>query len=90
MKSYSIPKNFNGYLLRKELEKVNIFIEEIIIHDDKLWLDTDNDLADEIVANYKGKTLKQEQAEAEAKEAQRQAILDRLGITADEAKLILG
>jgi hypothetical protein len=30
------------------------------------------------------------QAEAEAKETQRQAILDRLGLTADEAKLILG
>ena len=29
-------------------------------------------------------------AEAEAKESQRQAILDRLGLTADEAKLILG
>ena len=29
-------------------------------------------------------------AEAEAKLAQRQAILDRLGLTADEAKLILG
>jgi len=29
-------------------------------------------------------------AEAEAKQAQRQAILDRLGLTADEAKLILG
>ena len=29
-------------------------------------------------------------AEAEAKAAQRQAILDRLGLTADEAKLILG
>lgn len=29
-------------------------------------------------------------AEAEAKEATRQAILDRLGLTADEAKLILG
>lgn len=29
-------------------------------------------------------------AEVEAKEAQRQAILDRLGLTADEAKLILG
>jgi hypothetical protein len=28
--------------------------------------------------------------EAEAKEAARQAILDRLGLTADEAKLILG
>lgn len=31
-----------------------------------------------------------EKAEAEAKETQRQAILDRLGLTADEAKLILG
>lgn len=28
--------------------------------------------------------------EAEAREAQRQAILDRLGLTADEAKLLLG
>ena len=31
-----------------------------------------------------------QQAEVEAKEAARQAILDRLGLTADEAKLILG
>jgi hypothetical protein len=31
-----------------------------------------------------------EKAEAEAKAAQRQAILDRLGLTADEAKLLLG
>ena len=30
------------------------------------------------------------QAEAEAKATARQAILDRLGLTADEAKLILG
>jgi len=30
------------------------------------------------------------QAEAEARETQRQVILDRLGLTADEAKLILG
>ena len=29
-------------------------------------------------------------AKLEAKETQRQAILDRLGLTADEAKLILG
>jgi phosphopantetheinyl transferase (holo-ACP synthase) len=29
-------------------------------------------------------------AEAEAKEAARQALLDKLGITADEAKLLLG
>ncbi len=31
-----------------------------------------------------------EKAEAEAKSANKQAILDRLGLTADEAKLILG
>ena len=30
------------------------------------------------------------QAEAETKAAQRQVILDRLGLTADEARLILG
>lgn len=30
------------------------------------------------------------QAEAKAKEVARQAILDRLGLTADEAKLLLG
>jgi hypothetical protein len=30
------------------------------------------------------------QAEAEAKEVARQALLDRLGLTADEAKLLLG
>lgn len=29
-------------------------------------------------------------AEAQAKESARQAILDRLGLTADEAKLLLG
>lgn len=33
---------------------------------------------------------KKAQAEAEAKEATRQAILDRLGLTADELKTILG
>jgi hypothetical protein len=30
------------------------------------------------------------QAEAEAKAAEKQALLDRLGISADEAKLLLG
>ena len=42
----------------------------------------------EIEARQAAKT--EIQAEAEAKEAERQAILDRLGLTADEAKLILG
>jgi hypothetical protein len=31
-----------------------------------------------------------QQAEAQAKEAARQALLDKLGITAQEAKLLLG
>jgi hypothetical protein len=31
-----------------------------------------------------------EKAEADAKAAEKQALLDRLGITADEAKLLLG
>ena len=31
-----------------------------------------------------------QKAEAEAKAAQRQAILDKLGLTADEAKLLIG
>ena len=36
------------------------------------------------------KQIAAEQAEAEAKAAARQAIADRLGLTADEAKLLLG
>ncbi len=36
-------------------------------------------------ANYAAR-----QAEAAAKETQRQAILDRLGLTSDEARLLLG
>tara|TARA_R110002126_G_scaffold204372_1_gene351770 strand:- start:211 stop:423 length:213 start_codon:yes stop_codon:yes gene_type:complete len=36
------------------------------------------------------KQLKAELAEAQTKATQRQAILDRLGLTADEAKLLLG
>lgn len=36
------------------------------------------------------KALEDRKAEVEAKEAARKAILDRLGLTADEAKLLLG
>ena len=36
------------------------------------------------------KQFKSELAEAQEKQTQRQAILDRLGLTADEAKLLLG
>lgn len=36
------------------------------------------------------KAYKELHAELQSKEIQRQAILDRLGLTADEAKLLLG
>ena len=39
--------------------------------------------------NYAAK-LEVAKAEADAKAAEKQALLDRLGITADEAKLLLG
>jgi hypothetical protein len=50
---------------------------------------------DETVSEKKAREAREkqfaiEQAEAEAKAAKRQVILDRLGLTADEAKLILG
>lgn len=52
----------------------------------------DREMNDQEFAAYQADQAAQaaRQAEAEAKEAQRQAILDRLGLTADEAKLILG
>jgi len=50
---------------------------------------------DETAAEKKARETKEKeiaalQAEAEAKETARQAVLDRLGLTADEAKLLLG
>ena len=42
----------------------------------------------ELEADQKAKKVTE--AEAVAKEAARQALLDKLGITADEAKLLLG
>jgi hypothetical protein len=52
----------------------------------------DREMNDAEFAQYQADQTAQiaELAEAEAKAAQRQAILDRLGLTADEAKLILG
>ena len=52
----------------------------------------DREMTDAEFAQYQADQATQAaaKAEAEAKETQRQAILDRLGLTADEAKLILG
>jgi hypothetical protein len=64
----------------------------IRIHDLETNEIIDREMNDDEFAQYQiTKSLIQtEQAEAEAKAAEKQALLDRLGITADEAKLLLG
>ena len=68
----------------------------IRIHDLSTNEIIDREMTDEEVeqANYVPPKIAKERADEAkalaAKEEQRQAILDRLGLTADEAKLILG
>jgi hypothetical protein len=52
----------------------------------------DREMNDEEFADHKArvKADKDAKIEAEEKEVARQAILDRLGLTADEAQLLLG
>jgi hypothetical protein len=52
----------------------------------------DREMTDEEFASYQETLASQEakKIEAETKTAAKQAILDRLGLTADEAKLLLG
>jgi hypothetical protein len=52
----------------------------------------DREMNDAEFAEYEANKIKrlEAQAEAEAKAAEKQALLDRLGITADEAKLLIG
>jgi hypothetical protein len=60
----------------------NIEIDEVI----------DREMNDDEFAQYEAEKAERaaKQAEADAKAAEKQALLDRLGITADEAKLLLG
>ena len=52
----------------------------------------DREMNDDEFAQYEADKAERasKQAEADAKAAEKQAILDRLGLTADEAKLLLG
>jgi predicted nucleic acid-binding Zn-ribbon protein len=50
----------------------------------------DETAAEKKLREVRTKELAAEIAEAEAKESARQIILDRLGLTADEVKLLLG
>jgi len=52
----------------------------------------EREMTNEEFSNHKNRVtqLKAEKAEAELKETARQAIADRLGLTADELKILLG
>jgi FMN-dependent NADH-azoreductase len=65
---------------------------KIIIHNVETNEIIERDMTAEELAQYEQTRLAEatKQAEAEAKAAERQAILDRLGLTADELKTILG
>ena len=64
----------------------------IRIHDLESNEVIDREMTDAEFKKYKAEQAAEAEkiAEAEAKEATKQAIADRLGLTADEAKLILG
>ena len=54
------------------------------------FTERDETAAEKKYREAKAKEIAAAQAEAEAKATARQAILDRLGLTADEAQLLLG
>jgi hypothetical protein len=64
----------------------------IRIHDISTNTITDREMTDEEFSQYEADQAAQAEAkaDAEAKQASRQAILDRLGLTADEAAILLG
>jgi hypothetical protein len=64
----------------------------IRIHDISTDTITDREMTDEEFAAFEADQAAQaaKQAESTAKAAQRQALLTRLGITEDEAKILLG
>lgn len=91
MIKFDKPDSLNGTQLVEELKKVGINVNTDkspkIDGNGDFWLDiTDKDKtkAEKIVAAHVGID------QSEAKAAQKQAILDRIGLTADELKTILG
>jgi hypothetical protein len=83
----NIPTQFNGVQLQKELKDAGIKLNDYPrLVNGKLVLDIaakDESKAEAIVNAHVGFDNSAEIG------AQRQAVLDRLGITADEAKLLL-
>jgi len=87
MKSFTRPKFFNGAEFILELKAANVKISgrPEIDGDGVLWLNvTDEAKTQEILNNHNGTIISPDNSTA------RQAVLDRLGLTADEAALLLG
>jgi hypothetical protein len=91
MIKFNKPTNLNGAELVAELKLagiiVNVRTSPSIDGNGDFWLDIpekDKLKAEPIVAAHNGTIV------APDKEAARQAILDRLGLTAEEAQLLLG
>lgn len=88
MIKFDKPTNLNGTELLAELNAANIKITEppTIDGNNELWLEIeaeDETIAKPIVAAHNGTIV------APDKTAQRQVILDRLGLTAEEAAILL-
>jgi hypothetical protein len=89
MIKFNKPENLNGTELLNELNSANVTITNPPTLDGNgdLWLDIakkDETKALSIVAAHNGTII------APDKTAARKAILDRLGLTADEAAILLG
>jgi len=91
MIKFNKPEQLNGEQLIEELKAIGVIVNDktspLIDGNGDFWLDID--LKDEvkakpIVAAHNGTIV------APDKSAQRQAVLDRIGITAEEAQLLLG
>ena len=91
MIKFNKPENLNGAELIADLKAIKIIVNEqtspFIDGNGDLWLDIDakdEAKAKPIVAAHNGTIV------APDKSAQRQAIADRLGLTADELAVLLG
>jgi hypothetical protein len=88
MIQFTKPTNLNGLELLEELETAGVLVKGAPLADDNgnLWLDiksSDQTKTESIVANHNGTVI------APDNKAARQQILDRLGLTADEAAILL-
>ena len=89
MIQFTKPTNLNGSELLAELSTIGVVVKGDPLDDGNgnLWLDiksTDKTKTEGIVASHNGTVIAPNNATARA------AILDRLGITADEAAILLG